>query len=63
MVQETLPEWINISLTLFGIVTVVTVSAGLIKISKSLRNNSTGFILAGLIIVWFSVIYFLIFCI
>jgi len=61
MVQETLPEWINISLTLFGIVTVGTVSAGLIKISKSLRDNSTGFILAGLIIVWFSVIYFLIF--
>jgi len=36
MVQETLPEWINISLTLFGIVTVGTVSAVLIEYSQPL---------------------------
>jgi len=60
MVQETLPQWLYISLTLVGIVVTGIISAGLIKISKSLRDNSTGVILAGLIIVWFIVIYFLI---
>jgi len=61
MVQETLPQWVNISLTLLGIVITGIVCALLIKISKSLRDNSTGVILAGLIIVWFIVTYFLAF--
>ena len=62
MVQETLPQWLNISLTLFIIVVTGIISAGLIKISKSfLKNNSTGVILAGVIIIWFIVIYFLVF--
>jgi len=61
MVQETLPQWVNISLTLLGIVITGIICALLIKISKSLRDNSTGVILAGLIIVWFIVTYFLAF--
>jgi len=61
MVQETLPQWVNISLTLLGIVVTGIICALLIKISKSLRDNSTGVILAGLIIVWFIVAYFLAF--
>lgn len=62
MVQETLPEWLNISLMLFGIIITGIVSAGLIKISKSfLRDNSTGVVLAGLVIGWFVVTYFLVF--
>ncbi len=61
MVQETIPQWLNISRTLFIIVVTGIISAGLIKISKSfLKNNSTGFILAGVVIVWFIVIYFLV---